>query len=81
MAFGGLLALVAKRLYSNGIITIPELLRVRYGFRALQMVYAVIIIGGYVFSQYKGFGMISAALFDIPYSVGVGMVYLFILLW
>ncbi|WP_251317534.1 sodium:solute symporter family protein [Flintibacter muris] len=77
-----LLALVARRLYSNGIITIPELFRVKYGSRVLQAIYAVIIIGVYVFylvSQYKGFGMISAALFDIPYPVGVGMVYLFIL--
>lgn len=77
-----LLALVAKRLYQNGIITIPELFRTRYGSRALQVVYGVIIILVYVFylvSQYKGFGMISAALFDIPYPVGVGMIYLFIL--
>lgn len=77
-----LLALVARRLYSNGIITIPELFRVRYGSRGLQAVYAVVIIVVYVFylvSQYKGFGMISAALFNIPYPVGVGMVYLFIL--
>ena len=46
------------------------------------MVYAAIIILVYIFylvTQYKGFGMISAALFDIPYPVGVGMVYLFIL--
>ena len=77
-----LLALVARRLYDNGIITIPELFRTRYGSKALQGVYAAVIILVYVFylvSQYKGFGMISAALFNIPYPVGVGMVYLFIL--
>lgn len=77
-----LLALIARRLYGNGIITIPELFRVRYGSKALQAIYAAIIILVYVFylvSQYKGFGMISAALFNIPYPVGVGMVYLFIL--
>lgn len=77
-----LLALVARRLYGNGIITIPELFRSRYDSRALQVIYAVIIILVYVLylvSQYKGFGMISAALFEIPYPVGVGMVYLFIL--
>lgn len=79
---GFLLAAVAKRLYRNQIITIPELFRLRYGSRALQVVYAIVIILVYIFylvSQYKGFGMISAALFDIPYPVGVGMVYLFIL--
>ena len=79
---GFLLAAVARRLYQNQIITIPELFRLRYGSRALQVVYAAIIILVYIFylvTQYKGFGMISAALFDIPYPVGVGMVYLFIL--
>lgn len=76
-----LLAMISKRLYRNDIITVPEFFRVHYGSRALQCVYGVIFMLVYVFylvSQYKGFGMVAAAMFDIPYSVGVWMVYLFI---
>lgn len=77
-----LLALVTRRLYSNDIITVPELFRVRYGSRGLQAVYGLILISVYIFylvSQYKGFGMVASAVFDIPYPVAVGMVYLFIM--
>ncbi len=51
------------------IITVPELFRIRYGSRALQIVYGVIFILVYIFylvAQYKGFGMVASALFDIP---------------
>lgn len=77
-----LLGLVTRRLYANNVITVPELFRVRYGSRALQVAYGVIFIVVYIFylvSQYKGFGMVASALFDIPYPVAVGMVYLFII--
>lgn len=77
-----LLALVARRLYRHDVVTVPELFRIRYQSRALQAVYGVILFVVYVFylvAQYKGFGMVAAAVFDIPYPVGVGMVYLFIM--
>lgn len=48
----------------------------------LQMAYGIIFITVYVFylvTQYKGFGMVASALFDIPYPAAVLMVYLFIL--
>lgn len=79
---GILLALVTNRLYDNDIITVPELFRARYGSRSLQAIYGFIFILVYVFylvSQYKGFGMVASAVFDIPYPVAVGMVYLFIM--
>lgn len=77
-----LLGLVTRKLYQNNIITVPELFRLRYGSRGLQIVYGVIFILVYIFylvAQYKGFGMVASALFDIPYPVAVGMVYLFII--
>lgn len=77
-----LLGLVTRKLYQNDIITVPELFRVRYGSRALQVVYGVIFILVYIFylvTQYKGFGTVASVLFDIPYPVAVGMVYLFII--
>ena len=77
-----LLGLVTRRLYQNSIITVPELFRIRYSSRALQIVYGIIFILVYIFylvAQYKGFGMVASALFDIPYPVAVVMVYLFII--
>lgn len=77
-----LLAVVARRLYRNNVITVPEFFRVRYGSRGLQCVYGVIFMLVYILylvSQYKGFGTVASAIFDIPYPLAVGMVYLFIL--
>ena len=77
-----LLALVARRLHQTDVITVPEFFRVHYGSRALQCVYGVIFMLVYILylvSQYKGFGTVASAVFDIPYPLAVGMVYLFIL--
>lgn len=79
---GLLLAAVSRRLYAWDAITIPEIFRKRYQSPKLQMAYGIIFIAVYVFylvTQYKGFGMVASALFDIPYPAAVLMVYLFIL--
>lgn len=79
---GFLLAGVSGRLYRWDVITIPEIFRRRYQSPRLQIVYGAIFVVIYVFylvTQYKGFGMVASALFDIPYPVAVLMVYLFIL--
>lgn len=79
---GLLLAAVSRRLYAWDAITIPEIFRKRYQSPKLQMAYGIIFITVYVFylvTQYKGFGMVASALFDIPYPAAVLMVYLFIL--
>ena len=81
--FGGfLLAAVSRRLYAWDVITIPEIFRKRYQSSSLQVVYGAIFVIIYIFylvTQYKGFGMVASALFDIPYPAAVLMVYLFIL--
>lgn len=77
-----LLAAVARRLHRNNVITVPEFFRVRYDSRGLQCVYGLIFMVVYILylvSQYKGFGTVASAVFDIPYPLAVGMVYLFIL--
>lgn len=77
-----LLALVTRRLYDSSAITVPEFFRLRYDSRALQAVYGIISMLVYILylvAQYKGFGMVAAEVFNIPYSVAVGMVYLFII--
>lgn len=77
-----LMGLAAGKLYETRAITVPEMLRERYGSRNLQMIGGIILICVYIFylvAQYKGFGMIASELFDIPYPLAVLLVYLFIL--
>lgn len=77
-----LLAAVTRRLYRCGAITVPEIFRLRYGSRALQLVYGVVsmlVYTLYLVSQYKGFGMVASEVFDIPYSMAVAMIYLFVI--
>ena len=77
-----LLAAVSRRLYAHNVVTIPELFGQRYQSPALQVAYGAIMVVVYVcylVTQYKGFGTVAAALFDIPYPVAVLMVYLFVL--
>lgn len=79
---GFLLAGASRRLYRKDVITVPELFGKQYGSFGLQVAFGIIFIIIYIFylvSQYKGFGMVASALFDIPYPVAVLMVYLFIL--
>ena len=79
---GFLLAAVSRRLYSWDVVTVPEIFRKRYQSPGLQIVYGIIFVTIYIFylvTQYKGFGMVASALFDIPYPAAVLMVYLFIL--
>ena len=76
------LAFMAKRIYHNDVITVPEFFRVRYGSKALQCVYGIIfmlVYTLYLVAQYKGFGLVAAEMFDIPFPVAVGMIYLFII--
>lgn len=77
-----LLALVTRRLHRCGAITVPELFRLRFSSRGLQVVYGVVtmlVYTLYLVSQYKGFGMVASEVFDIPYSAAVAMVYLFVI--
>ena len=77
-----LMGLAAGKLYETGAITVPGMLRERYGSKTLQLICGLILICVYIFylvAQYKGFGMIASELFDIPFPAAVLLVYLFIL--
>lgn len=78
----GMLAAVAHLIHRYDIVTVPEFFKVRYGSPRLQAIYGVVLVVVYIFylvTQYKGFGMVAATIFDIPYPLAVGMIYLFIL--
>ena len=77
-----LMAAVARRLYELNVITVPEIFRVKFGSKKLQVLAGLSLVGVYIFylvTQYKGFGMVASEMFDIPYPAAVCMVYLFIM--
>lgn len=80
---GALLLLsISGKLYENDITSIPELFARRYGSTSLQVFYGGCFVLVYIFYlviQIRGFGIVASALFDIPYSISIFLVYLFIL--
>lgn len=77
-----LLIFISDRMYQNDILTIPEFFRKRFASKALQILFAVIMIVVYVFYlviQIRGFGIVAANLFNIPYVFAISLIYLFIL--
>ena len=77
-----LLWLISDRLYQNDILTVPEFFRKRFDSKALQVLFAVIMIVVYVFYlviQIRGFGLVASTLFNIPYVFAILLIYLFIL--
>lgn len=72
----------SERIYNNNVTTVPELFVCRYGSRGLQVAYGALFVLVYVFYlviQIRGFGIVASALFDIPYSISIFLIYLFIL--
>ncbi len=54
---------ISNRLYDNDILTIPQLIRNRYGSRGLQIASALLMSCGYVLylvMQIKGFGIAAS---------------------
>ncbi|MBZ4654174.1 MAG: Na+/solute symporter [Peptococcaceae bacterium] len=77
-----LLVILAVRLKDYDIVTIPEFFRIRYGSRLFQAMGGAIIIVSYIFYimiQIRGFGIVMTQLLDIPYTLSIFLVYLFIL--
>lgn len=77
-----LLAMISNKLYENDVLTIPEYFRKRFGSKELQILFAIIMIIVYIFYlviQIRGFGLVAATLFDIPYAIAILLIYLFIL--
>ena len=63
---------ISNRLYDNDILTIPQLIRNRYGSRGLQIASALLMSCGYVLylvMQIKGFGIAASNLLNIDYKV------------
>lgn len=76
------LILMAKRLRSYQILTIPEFFHKRYNSKGLQVMTSIILIISYMLYigiQIRGFGIVVSYMLDIPYSVAVVFVFMFLL--
>ncbi|RBW69570.1 hypothetical protein DS031_10085 [Bacillus taeanensis] len=77
----GLLFLSTK-LYKYELVTVPEFFLVRYDSKLLQIWIGIIISFSYmlyVVIQIRGFGIVVSQMLEIPYTVSVFLIYLFVL--
>lgn len=77
-----LLILLAKRLRSYQVITVPEFFNKRYQSPNLQIISGLVLVFSYILYiviQIRGFGIVVSYLLDIPYSISVFLVFLFLL--
>lgn len=77
-----LLVLMVDRLYDYGAVTVPEFFRIRYGSLTLQVMSGLILLLSYILYiviQIQGFGIVIAELLDIPYTIGIFLIFLFII--
>ncbi len=77
-----LLVLLVDKLYEYDAITVPEFFRVRYNSVSLQVMSGLILLLSYLLYlviQIQGFGIVISKLLGIPYTVGIFLVFLFII--
>ena len=77
-----LLAGISGRLYENDILTVPEFFYKRFNSKGLQVLYGIILCFSYIYYlviQIRGFGLVASTLFEIPYTISIFLIYLFIL--
>ncbi|NLC51829.1 MAG: sodium:solute symporter family protein [Firmicutes bacterium] len=77
-----LMLLLVSELRSRGALSIPEYVRYRYGSRNLQAVCGFVTIFThilYIVIQIRGFGIVVSEILQIPYSMAIFLVYLFVL--
>ncbi len=76
------LILMAKKLREYEILTIPEFFYKRYNSKSLQVLTSVVLIVSYILYiaiQIRGFGIVVSYMLDIPYTVAVVFVFMFLL--
>jgi len=77
-----LIVILSGKFKEYSIVTIPEFFRIRYNSQLLQAMGGFIIIIGYILYiviQIRGFGIVMTRLLNIPYTLSIFLVYLFIL--
>ena len=77
-----LLRHACDRIYACDVMTVPALFAKRYGAQWMQPLCGMVCCAAYtlyISIHIKGFGVVAAGLFGIPYQVAALMIYLFLL--
>ncbi|MGG1685930.1 sodium:solute symporter family protein [Pseudalkalibacillus sp. NRS-1564] len=73
---------ISTKLYTYNVVTVPEFFLVRYDSKLLQ-IWVGIILGVsyllYVVIQIRGFGIVVSQMLEVPYTVSVFLIYIFVL--
>jgi SSS family transporter len=73
---------LASKLYTYNVVTVPEFFLIRYDSKLLQIWVGIILSVSYllyVVIQIRGFGIVVSQMLEIPYTVSVFLIYLFVL--
>ncbi|ARI75638.1 sodium:solute symporter family protein [Halobacillus mangrovi] len=76
------LYVIASKLYTYRVLTVPEFFRIRYQSKWLQVWIGIVLLVSYllyVVIQIRGFGIVISQMLEIPYSVSVCLIYIFVL--
>ena len=78
----GFLILLAPKLRASGAMTIPEYLNLRYESKAIQVTGGLLVVMNfilYIVIQIRGFGIVISEFLEIPYTLAILIVYIFVL--
>lgn len=76
------LLFISSKMYTYEIVTVPEFFYVRYQSKLLQVAMGIILVISYmlyIFIQIRGFGIVVSEMLEIPYSISIFLIYLFVL--
>ncbi|MBO8170879.1 MAG: sodium:solute symporter family protein [Bacillaceae bacterium] len=76
------MVLLVDKLYEYDVISVPAFFRVRYDSKSLQVIAGFILLLSYLLYlviQIQGFGIVIGKLLGIPYTVGIFLIFLFII--
>ncbi len=76
------LILLAPKLRASGAMTIPEYLNLRYKSKTIQVFGGLIVLLNfilYIVIQIRGFGIVISEFLEIPYTLAILIVYIFVL--
>ncbi|GAU78304.1 sodium:solute symporter [Fusibacter sp. 3D3] len=78
----GFLYLLTPKLRASGAVSIPDYFNKRYQSKTLQVSTGILIIFNfilYIVIQIRGFGIVISEFLEIPYTLAIVIVYIFIL--
>ncbi|MBN8209546.1 sodium:solute symporter family protein [Bacillus sp. NTK071] len=73
---------LSSKLYTYNVVTVPEFFLIRYDSKLLQVWIGIVLSVSYllyVVIQIRGFGIVVSEMLEVPYTVSVFLIYIFVL--